>query len=150
MGYPEEFEEPPLGASLYAHDKTQIANGEAARMVLYRYDFEEGRDQLNRRGMDQLAKIAALLPGNFFPVVIEPTASQPELDESRRQAVLHELNLGRFPVPAERVTVGRPIAAGLSGQEAMIVHGTLLINTTRGGPPIPRAEVRGGGTAVSR
>src|SRR5437773_11911650 len=51
------YEDPPLGAFLYAHYRTHVANGEAARMILYDYDFIAGSNHLNPRGQQQLAKI---------------------------------------------------------------------------------------------
>ena len=84
LGYAEEFNEWPLGESLYAHFRSQAANGMAARMVFYHYDFEEGTSRLNVRGRDKLAAVAASLPTTFFPVVIEHTPKEPGLDQSRR------------------------------------------------------------------
>ncbi|MEK6233713.1 MAG: hypothetical protein N2C14_03290, partial [Planctomycetales bacterium] len=66
-GYPEEFGERPLGASVYSHMRTQVANAEAGRMALYEYDFVENSQELNSRGMLQLEKIAYMLPRNFYP-----------------------------------------------------------------------------------
>src|SRR5262249_50049311 len=59
LGYPEEFEAQPLGASLNAFAQTQAANGEAAQMVLYQADFVEGTGKLSPRGHERLARIAA-------------------------------------------------------------------------------------------
>lgn len=133
LGFPEEFEAPPLGASVQAFAQAQVANAEAARMVLYRADFVEGVDQLTPRGREQLVKIAALLPTNFCPLVIQHTPCAPGLDAARRQAVLNELGRCAFPVPPERVVVGMPVARGLEGVEAGIVYGNLLIQTQSGG-----------------
>jgi len=133
LGYPGEFSAPPLGQFLYEHGKTQVANGTAARMTLYHYDFVEGRNALNQRGKDQLAKIAALLPHNFFPVVVERTPEAPDLAEARRLLVLNELARSSFPIPRERVMVGVPMAEGLSGVEAEIVYRNLIGQTTGGG-----------------
>jgi hypothetical protein len=126
LGYPEEFNEWPLGSSLYAHGRTQVANGNAARMVFYHYDFVDGSSQLNVRGRDKLARVAQSLPVTFFPVVIERTASTRGLDEQRRVGVLAELSGSRFPIPPERVVIGPPIAAGLAGYEAIYVYGNQL------------------------
>ena len=132
-GSPEESSEPPLGRPLDAHITAQIANGEAARMVLYDYDFVEGTDKLNPRGRHQLSKIAGLLPKNFFPVVIETTPKVPALAESRRLAVLRELGQGPLPVPTERVIVSPPPANGLQGVEGRRVYENLLQQTTKKG-----------------
>jgi hypothetical protein len=142
LGFRSEFGAPPLGYYVYLHGRTEVANGDAARMVLYHYDFVEGGDELNPRGHYQLEKIAALLPQNFNPVIIEATPCAPGLDEARRIAVARALACGPFPVPAERVVVGRPIATPLQGMEAVIIYRNLLLNTESGG-------LRGGGGGAS-
>ena len=118
LGYAEEFNEWPLGESVYAHARTQVANGLAARMVFYHYDFVDGTSQLNLRGRDKLAAVAATLPTTFFPVVVERTPTEPGLDQSRRLTLLTQLAQGSFPVPAERVVIGPRIANGMTGVEA--------------------------------
>ncbi len=132
-GHADRYVDPPLGTFLYAHGRTQVANGEAARMILYEYDFVPGSNRLNPRGQQQLARIAALLPSNFCPVVIERTKAGPEFDEARRQTVLEELMRGPFPVPVERVVIAEPLNAGLRGVEAEVIHLNMLLQTqTRG------------------
>jgi hypothetical protein len=143
LGYPGEFSAPPLGYFLYEHGKTQVANGTAARMTLYHYDFEEGRNALTPRGRDQLAKIAALLPQNFFPVVIERTPEAPALAEARRRVVLAELARAPFPIPPERVMVGVPMANGISGVEAERIYRNLISQTTLGGLSLPPIGIGG-------
>jgi hypothetical protein len=145
LGFKEEFKAPPLGHWLYLHGKTMVANGDAARMVLYNYDFVEGCDRLNPRGKDQLAKIAALLPTNFCPVVIERIPCNPALAEARRLAVLNELTHGPFPVPPERVVIGPPLAVGLAGREATIIYPNLLEQTRTDGRALnpPTSNVGG-------
>jgi hypothetical protein len=133
LGYPENFRSPPLGYFLYRNFQTQVANADAARMVLYQYDFVDGSTALNLHGQDKLARIAALLPRNFAPVVIERLPCAPGLAEARRLAVLDELAHGPFPVPPERVVVGAPIATGLNGVDAALVYENLLIQTQRQG-----------------
>ena len=59
-----------------------MANGNAARMVFYHYDFVEGTAQLNVRGRDKLVKVAQLLPATFLPVVIERTPRHQVLTSS--------------------------------------------------------------------
>jgi hypothetical protein len=103
-----------------------VANGNAARMVFYNYDFLEGSNKLNIRGHDKLVKISRMLPTNFFPIVVERTPSNPELAEQRRAGLLAELVNSRFPVPPERVVIGPPIAAGLAGFEGVFVYGNQL------------------------
>jgi hypothetical protein len=141
LGFREEFLSPPLGHYLYEHGKTMVANGDAARMVLYQYDFEEGCDRLNLRGHDQLVRISAMLPQNFFPIVVERTPCQPGLAEARRLMVLNELAHGAFPVPPERVVIGPALATGVSGREAEIIYLNLLGQTAGDGLPfLPRTQ----------
>ncbi len=128
-GYASEFEAPPLGASVYQNFRTMVANGEAARMVLYRYDFIEGTELLNLRGRDQLAKIAAMSPNNSFPIIVERTPENPALAEARRQGILGVLGLNGVAVPPDRVLVSAPIAVGMRGVEAGLLHTRQLDNT---------------------
>ncbi|NQV26679.1 MAG: hypothetical protein HQ518_20185 [Rhodopirellula sp.] len=143
-GYPEYFCEPPLGSTLMGHTQAQIANGQAARMALYQYDFVFASDQLNARGKAQLAKIARWLPSNAFPVFVEPTPGRPGLDAARRQVVWHEISSQHFSIPFERVVVGRPNVRGLDADDA------LSIDRNRSGLTYSRgAAVSGGGASTS-
>lgn len=145
LGYPEEFNEWPLGRSVYAHAGTQVNNGAAARMFFYDYDFVDGTAELNLRGCDKLAVIGAQLPTNFFPVVIERTPKAPGLDQTRRLAILARLAGGPFPVPAERVLIGPPMATGRMGIEAIVVEQNRLGTVATGGALLGGA---GAGTSV--
>ncbi len=134
LGYAEEFNEWPLGEALYAHGRTQAANGLAARMVFYQCDFVDGTSQLNVRGRDKLAAVAATLPTTFFPVVVERTPTTPGLDQSRKSTLLTELAHCTIPVPAERVVIGPTIAYGMAGFEAVnYIYPRQLSNLGSGG-----------------
>jgi hypothetical protein len=133
LGYAEEFNEWPLGSSAYAHARAQIGNGQAARMVFNHYDFVDGSSQLNTRGRDKLAAVAATLPTHFFPIVVERTPKEPGLDESRKAVLLAELARGSFPVPSERVLIGPSIAHGMSGFESLLLYGRQVQNLATGG-----------------
>ncbi|MFL5245755.1 MAG: hypothetical protein ACJ8FY_27090 [Gemmataceae bacterium] len=148
LGYPGEFQATQLGQFLYETNKTQVANGEAALMTLYHYDFQEGREGLTSRGKDQVAKIRAMLPQNFFPIVIERSPDAPGLAESRRRIILNELAKGPFPVPPERVVIGAPLADGLSGVEAEIIYRNLLSQTINAG--VSSGGTTGGPTGAAR
>ena len=133
LGYAEEFNEWPLGEAAYAHARTQVANGLAARMVFHHCDFVDGTSQLNLRGCDKLAAVAATLPTTFFPVVVERTPTEPGLDQSRRLTLLTQLAQGTFPVPAERVVIGPRIANGMTGVESLVIYQRQLGNLGSGG-----------------
>jgi len=121
LGYPDEFNEWPLGQALYAHGRTEVANGQAARMILNEYDFVGKDTQLNFRGEQKFAAIAAQLPSSFSPLIIEQTEWDPRVADARRVAILSKLAQGPFPVPAERVVVGPAVPNGLRGKEAVKV-----------------------------
>ncbi len=113
--------EPP-----YAHGRTQVSNAEVSRLIFNDYDFVQETNELNYRGRDKLAAITAQLPATFAPVIIERTPWAPGLDESRRLTILSQMAAGPFPIPAERVLIGPPIARGLLGQDAWITNGNRL------------------------
>jgi hypothetical protein len=102
-------------------------------MVFNHYDFVDGSSQLNPRGRDKLAAVAATLPTSFFPIVVERTPKEPGLDQSRKIVLLAELARGSFPVPAERVLIGPSIANGMSGFESVLIYGRQVQNLASGG-----------------
>ena len=140
-GYPEEFYGPPLGAAVNGSQMTQVAKGQAARMALYQYDFLPDSDQLNTRGKAELCRIAQWLPANNFPVFVESTPGNLELDELRRQTVLNEIGSICFAIPSERVIVGRPNIRGLNAAESLLIDRNRLSLIGRG------AAGGGGGTS---
>jgi hypothetical protein len=117
-----EHYEPPVGTLLNAIMDTQIGNGEAAQMVLYRFDFLPGDSRLSRRGKRQLSKIGRRLARNIFPLLIEPTPGKPALDKVRRAHVVGALKATSIPVPEERVVIDVPPARGLDGEDAIIIY----------------------------
>lgn len=136
-GYPEEFAPRPFGSSLHEHGRMMVANGAAARLVLFNYDFVEGTSQLSPRGREQLAKVSLQLVACPYPLLIERTPESPGLAEARRASVLNELAAGPYPIDPGRVLVGLPSPRGLSGAEATIITANQLNRTQQYGPPIP-------------
>jgi hypothetical protein len=125
---------PPFGASLYAIQRVQVANGAAGQMILYHYDFMEGSDQLNNYGRRQLWKLASLLAKYPGALVIEETPNTPELAAARRLAVLEALaQLPAPPVASERVVVGVPAVYGQAGVESELVYRRQLFQAATGG-----------------
>ena len=137
LGYPEEYHPRPLGASVYDHARVMVANGAAAGLCLYRYDFVEGTSRLSDRGVAQLAKAASQLAASPYPLLIEWTPEDPGLADARRLAVLQALAFGPVPVAPSRVLVGSPIPHGMSGIDAQIVGSNALDRVKDYGPPIP-------------
>jgi hypothetical protein len=132
-GYPEEFVDAPLGASVQANLQVMTTKGQAARMVLYQYDFFPGTDKLKARGKLQVAKIAAWLPTSTFAVLVEPSGKGPTLDEARRQAVWREFTNIQISIPVERVIVASPTGHGLVGPEAVLIQSNRDRQTTARG-----------------
>jgi len=143
-GYHKEFEAPPLGATLHTHFRVMVANGEAANMVLYRYDFVDGSDSLNLHGRDQLTKIACIAAQNHFPIVIERTPEDPKVAEARRAAVLNLLSMNNIPVTPDRVVIGPSIATGLSGVDAIEINVRMMENLRVQGAAVPIPAGGGG------
>ncbi len=136
-GYPEEFCEKPLGYWVHAHNRTMVANAEAVRMTLYDYDFEENSAELTWRGQEQLARIAYMLPRNFFPLVVQSTPIDPELAAARREKVVKLLAASNFPIPPERIIVASPGTYAREGYEAEPGQALLLQILTTGGAEQP-------------
>ena len=148
LGYPDQFVPRPLGASLYQNNMVQVANGAAARMVLYNYDFVDGTSQLSVRGRDQLAKVASRLPWSPVPIIIERMPYSPGLAESRRYAVLAALAGSPYPVTSDRVVVGPPIAAGIGGAQAELIDQNFLGRVGLTGPPLSLSPTTGAGAGT--
>ncbi|WZP00661.1 hypothetical protein EP7_002310 [Isosphaeraceae bacterium EP7] len=136
-GYPENYEPRPLGSALHDHGRAMVANGAAARLTLFRYDFVDDTVELNARGRDQVFKLAAQLAASPFPLIIERTPENPGLAEARRASVLAALASSPYPAPIERVLVGQPMSRGISGIDAQIIGANALDRTKDFGPPIP-------------
>jgi hypothetical protein len=132
VGKLDQFGAPPLGQTIFAHFQTHVVNGQAARMVLYHYDFQPGGSALNLRGKDRLAKIAARFVPDGHPIIIERILDNPVLGEARREAVLKELGQLQIPVSPDAVVVGAPPAIGLHGVEAELIYLNQLSQTQAG------------------
>ena len=147
-GYADHFVPTPFGESTRWHFGQQVANGMAAQMTLYHYDFgnaEFGGDaaQLSPRGRRQLAKIADRLTAMPVPVIIEPTAD-PALNEARRQNVLRDLHqLFGYLAPPEQIIVGPSPAAGLPGIDAALIEQNRRQQMLQGGSATPTGTEAG-------
>jgi hypothetical protein len=122
-GYPEYFSAEPLGLLVHEHFNTQVANGQAAQLILYRCDFDgykgESASRLNEYGLGRLRRFVEPLSTTPLPLMIEGEFGNPELNASRRQYVLGTLAvMAPVPISPERVVIVAPPAA-LAGVEAV-------------------------------
>jgi hypothetical protein len=120
----------------------------AARMVLYRYDFHdeatEKASQLNSHGRRRLNDILRMADSHqLYPVIIESTAGDSDLDTARRDHVLEIIGQSTFAVPEDWVVVGEPRAAGISGDEALGIDQEFL-NSVKAGQQVTETSILGG------
>lgn len=129
-GYPEEFEELPLGYLSTEIMCGQIRRGEKARLTLYDYDFMTGTAVLNARGQQRVAQLALLAMQRGESLTIQSVDAN--LDAARYQSVVDAANRACGLDPSQ-VVVGQPIAGGLNGEEALIHRETQLENASQSG-----------------
>jgi hypothetical protein len=113
-----------------ANVDTQIDNGTAAGLVLYRCDFCDpcsgAGHKLSPNGHRRLARMAGVMEHyGFHPLTVESTG-RPELDAARRNYVLGALGGLGFASPADWIVAGRPDFPMLSGEEAVSVYNSML------------------------
>jgi hypothetical protein len=146
-GERDYFQAESFGGSVDCYLKAQIANGQAAQLMLYHFDFGDGQVdeafRLNVYGHKRLKKMASLLAASSLPLMIEETIGNDPLDAARRQEVLRELN-GLLPAPIspDRVVVMAPVTPGLRGVEALLIYNNLMRQTTSAAS---RTATAGGG-----
>ena len=138
-----EFNERPFGSQMLAVRDMQIANGLAAQLALYEYDFVDpavvkpgdavSAARLTQRGEFQLRTIADKLQLVHSPVIVQPTGDR-ALDAARLDFVVARLqSLVPFPVLEESVVLGVPNLRPLDGVESLILYNNLLKQTSAGG-----------------
>ncbi len=146
-GYPEFFEEMPLGSSVRAHECAQIAMGLKERLVLYQYDFYENSTRLNRHGQQRLNDLAAGFPHwAQYRLVIEATPKHPSLAFARRNHVMHLLEASNIPA---RVEVDVPRNRMVQGEEAILINQHFL-RQVQSGSPVTQTGSGFGGANMSR
>ena len=91
IGYPENFAEPPLGHYINEQFAVQVAKADPHRFTLYHSDFLPGTSLFSPIGASRYNIMATRMPGWLGPITIEWTPEQPELAESRRQAIVETL-----------------------------------------------------------
>lgn len=118
IGYPENFVEPPFGHFVNEQLAVQVAKADPHRFTLYHSDFLPGTNRFSPNGASRYNIMATRMPGWVGPITVEWTPEQPELAESRRQAIAERLRKTGQPILADRVVVGPSPYPGAMGIEA--------------------------------
>jgi hypothetical protein len=126
IGYPELFDVPPAGYSVYNVMTAQTAKGDLHTFMLYRSDFVAGTNELSPGGARRLSNLASRLPSWRGPVVVEWTPEAPGLAESRRDSVTALLTAANLPAGGGRVVVGPSPYSGLLGTNAASNYDMLI------------------------
>jgi hypothetical protein len=118
-GYPEEFNELPLGVAVNSALELQVARAKDARLTLYDYDFVDGAPTLKHRGRTRVKELAKLAKQCGGTITIESTRS--DLDSQRLFAIqaMATDSLGLHP---DQIAVASPMAAGIDGEQASIIR----------------------------
>lgn len=133
LGYLAEFEAPPAGAMLASHLQAQITAADYSRMMVHDFDFCVGTAELNARGKEFVLRKASCLGRGPAPMIVEFVSYAPHLADARRQTVLNYLAANRINVPPEMVVIGRPQGQPITGEEAVLIHQNLLLQTRTAG-----------------
>ena len=126
VGYPDQFVEPPLGASVAAGNQIMRAKADTHRFFLYRSDFVVGTDQFSPTGAARINLMMQRLPGWLGALGIEWTPDQPELAETRRLAVVAALQKAGMPVIPERVVIAPSPYPGALGADAANYYDVMI------------------------
>ena len=96
----------------------QVAKADPHRFTLYRSDFLPGTNLFSPIGASRFNIMATRMPGWVGPIIVEWTPEQPELAQSRRQAILETLMKAGQPILADRVVIAPSPYPGAMGVEA--------------------------------
>ena len=119
IGYPENFVEPPLGH--YVNEQLPCRSPRPIRTGLRSTAAISCPERTcsRRVGASRYNIMATRMPGWLGPITIEWTPEQPELAQSRRQAIVDILIKSGQPILAERVVIAPSPYPGAMGIEAV-------------------------------
>ncbi len=142
IGYPQNFAEPPLGHYINDQFAVQVAKADPHRFTLYRSDFLPGTSLFSPVGASRYNIMATRMPGWVGPITIEWTPEQPEVAQSRRQAIADILRKTGQPILADRVVVGPSPYPGAMGVEAANNFTNTITRSQMSAPvfPLPPIE----------
>jgi hypothetical protein len=93
-------------------------------MTIYEYDFIAGTSRLNPRGIQRVRQLAQKAAVTGQTIVVQSLGD--DMDHWRHQSVLALTDAAQLN--SAQVVSGTPIAAGVSGEEALIHRSTALDN----------------------
>jgi hypothetical protein len=135
-GYPQYFEEQPLGFSIRTSLDRQIEQGRAARLMLHHMDFHpEGTEragQLTVHGQARVRRLSEKCLQRGMPLGIELVNDSEGINKTRRESVLafsETAGLGLTP----DMIVTRSEPHRIEATEAVIIQNNLLKQTLSGG-----------------
>jgi hypothetical protein len=118
IGYPDRFVEPPLGYYLNEQLAIEVAKADPHRFTVYRSDFLPGTNLFSPAGASRFNIMYTRIPGWLGPITVEWTPEQPDLAQSRRQAILATMERAGRPLLADRVVIAPSPFPGALGTEA--------------------------------
>jgi hypothetical protein len=118
IGYPEEFNEPPVGFFIHETYKVMSAKADPHRFTLYKTDFLPGTNLFSPVGATRFNLMAARVTRWPGAILIEWSPDEPGLAEARRAAVVSLFERAHIPVTADRVVIAPSPFPGLLGVDA--------------------------------
>jgi hypothetical protein len=135
-GFPEYFNEPPLGASVDAARDAQIAQGVRDQLFLHHVDFYPDNtaraDRLTPYGELRLHEVVRKAIDHGLPLRIETVVGRADLDQARRVSVIEYCRAKGLDIPAEMIVVDVQ-QRGVSAKEAADIYYNQLQQTKNGG-----------------
>jgi len=148
VGYPDTFKEPPLGYYVTEQLTVQVAKADTHRFTLYRSDFLPGTSVFSPSGASRFNIMYARFPSWLGPIAVEWTPEQPELAQSRRQAILDTMRKAGQPTLAQRVVIIPSPYPGAVGVEASNNFSNTVIRGQIAAPAFPLPPVASADSGV--
>lgn len=149
-GWPENFNEPPLGHYKSQIFGQQVAKADAHRFQLYQSDFVGKTTTLSPSGAHRLTQMVVRLRCVDHPLLVEWSPDNPGLASARRSSIETLLKQAGQPLLASRVVVSPSPYPGLPGAEAANNNDTLILRNMDAArsfsrTPVPQATLIGSG-----